>query len=47
MKAWAVGSGLGLLIYVSTRAGHRARWSSLWRQSDDPWRLVFQHGTLV
>lgn len=46
----------GLGRRLRSRASHlrldegrppRARWSSLWRQSDDPWRLVFQHGTLV
>jgi hypothetical protein len=39
--------GLVHLTYETGRAGRRTRRSSLWRQSDDGWKLVFHQGTPV
>lgn len=38
--------GLVHLTYVSDNAGRRARRSSLWRWSEDGWRVYFHQGTL-
>lgn len=46
MDASEVGAGIVLLRYVSDRGARRSRRSSLWRQSDGRWRIVFHQGTL-
>ncbi|XVX21240.1 DUF4440 domain-containing protein [Actinomycetota bacterium] len=33
------------VLWVSQRAGQRAARSSLWRRTDDTWRLVYHQGT--
>ena len=47
MHGTVLESKLILLTYVSSRDGRRARRSSLWRCSDDKWRLVFHQGTVL
>jgi ribonuclease HI len=39
--------GLVHLTYETDRAGRHALRSSLWRQSDGGWKLLFHQGTLV
>ncbi|NUW40217.1 nuclear transport factor 2 family protein [Nonomuraea rhodomycinica] len=38
--------GIVHLTYVSDNAGRRARRSSVWRRSEDGWRVYFHQGTL-
>lgn len=38
--------GLVHLTYVSDRSGRRARRSSVWRWSEEGWRVYFHQGTL-
>jgi hypothetical protein len=35
------------LTYVSADRGRRARRSSIWRRTDDGWRVWFHQGTLI
>ncbi|MGA2529441.1 MAG: nuclear transport factor 2 family protein [Acidimicrobiales bacterium] len=47
IEASPVGEGLVLVSYVSSRAGRRARRSSLWRESGSSWQIIFHQGTLL
>jgi hypothetical protein len=36
-----------LVTYVSERGERRARRSSVWRKTEDGWRVYFHQGTLI
>lgn len=45
MTGWSIAANLVLLIYVTNQGGRRARRSSMWRQTDGVWRLLYHQGT--
>lgn len=46
MKGRVLAPGIVHLTYVSDADGRRARRSSIWRRSEQGWRLYFHQGTL-
>ncbi|WP_242384298.1 DUF4440 domain-containing protein [Thermobispora bispora] len=47
MKGRLLAPGIVHLTYVSDENGRRARRSSIWRRSEQGWRLYFHQGTLL
>ena len=45
MEAYELTRDIILLTYVTKRDGRRARRSSLWRQNEGNWRVLFHQGT--
>ena len=47
MSGVLLAPGIVHVTYVSDHAGRRARRSSVWRLTDDGWRVYFHQGTLT
>jgi hypothetical protein len=47
LRGTRLGADVVHLTYLSDSLGRRARRSSIWRRTDDSWRLWFHQGTLI
>ncbi len=45
LRGTILADGLVLVTFVSAMGEHSARRSSIWRQGDEGWRVVFHQGT--